>query len=167
MEAGDYHRLNNVTIPLPNIANFTSRIAGSTVFSRLDLQKCYNQFLMASEDVPKTSIVMPFQMFEFLHLPLVHELLVAYSSVCHFWFLLILRMQLQMPCLDLTIKPLPLFQSLTPFFSATSLDLSAWGIFPLSCPPGFMPFCSVHALQSFSLSVVSFHFLKSGWTLAF
>ena len=70
---GDYRRLNNVTIPdrypLPNIADFTSRIAGSTVFSRLDLQKGYYQIPMASEDVPKTAIVTPFGMFEFLRLP--------------------------------------------------------------------------------------------------
>ena len=70
---GDYRRLNNVTIPdrypLPNIADFTSRIAGSTVFSRLDLQKGYYQIPMAAEDIPKTAIVTPFGMFEFLHLP--------------------------------------------------------------------------------------------------
>ena len=42
---GGYRRLNNVTVPdrypLPHIADFTSLIAGSTVFSRLDLQKGY------------------------------------------------------------------------------------------------------------------------------
>ena len=58
---GDYRRLNNVTIPdrypLPHIADFTSRIAGSTVFSRLDLQKGYYQIPMASEEVSKTAIV--------------------------------------------------------------------------------------------------------------
>ena len=60
---GDYRRLNNVTIPdrypLPNIADFTSRIACSTIFSRLDLQKGYYQIPMASEDIPKTAIVTP------------------------------------------------------------------------------------------------------------
>ena len=70
---GDYRRLNNVTVPnrypLPHIADFTSRIAGSTVFSRLDLQKCYYQIPMASEDVPKTEIITPFEMFELLCLP--------------------------------------------------------------------------------------------------
>ena len=39
--SGDYHRLNNVTIPLPNITDFTSRIACSSIFSRLDIQKGY------------------------------------------------------------------------------------------------------------------------------
>ena len=68
----DYRRLNNVTVldryPLPHIADFTSQRAGSTVFSRLDLQKGYYPIPMASEDVPKTAIITPFGMFKFLHL---------------------------------------------------------------------------------------------------
>ena len=39
------------------------------MFSRLDLQKGYYQILMAFEDVPKTAIIPPFGMFEFLSLP--------------------------------------------------------------------------------------------------
>ena len=70
---GDYCRLNNVTIPdrypLTNIADFTSRIAGSSIFSKLDLQKGYYQIPMASKDIPKTVIVTPFGMFKFLRLP--------------------------------------------------------------------------------------------------
>ena len=70
---GDYRGLKNVTIPdrypFPYIADFTSRIADSTIFSRLDLQKGYFQIPMASEDMLKTKIVTPFGMFEFLHLP--------------------------------------------------------------------------------------------------
>ena len=46
-----------------------SRIAGSSIFSRLDLQKGYYQIPMACEDVPKTNIVTPFGMFKFLCLP--------------------------------------------------------------------------------------------------
>ena len=68
----DYRRLNNVTIPerypLPHIANFTSKITGSTVFSRLDLQKGYYQIPMASKDIPKTAIITPFGNFDFLRL---------------------------------------------------------------------------------------------------
>ncbi len=70
---GDYRRLNTVTIPdrypLPNVADFSSRIAGSTVFSKLDLQKGYYQVPMAEEDICKTAIITPFGMFEFLRLP--------------------------------------------------------------------------------------------------
>ena len=65
--------MNTVTIPdrypLPNIADFSSRIAGSTVFSKLDLQKGYYQVPMAEEDICKTAIITPFGMFEFLRLP--------------------------------------------------------------------------------------------------
>ena len=64
---GDFRRLNSVTIPdrypLPNIADFTAHIAGSTVFSRLDFQKGYYQILMASKDIPKTAIITPFGKF--------------------------------------------------------------------------------------------------------
>ena len=42
--------------PLPHIADFTAQIAGSTIFSRLDLQKGYYQIPMASEDIPKLAI---------------------------------------------------------------------------------------------------------------
>ena len=70
---GDYRRLNMVTVPdrypLPNIADFSSRIAGSTVFFKLDLQKGYYQVPMAEEDICKTAIITPFGMFEFLRLP--------------------------------------------------------------------------------------------------
>ena len=40
------------------------------MFSRLDLQKGYYQIPMASKDVPKTAIITPFGMFEFLCLPI-------------------------------------------------------------------------------------------------
>ena len=70
---GDYRRLNMVTVPdrypLPNIADFTSRVTGSTVFSKLDLQKGYYQVPIAEEDICKTAIITPFGMFEFLRLP--------------------------------------------------------------------------------------------------
>ena len=70
---GDYRRLNTVTVPdqypLLNIADFTSKVTGSTVFSKLDLQKGYYQVPMAEDDICKTAIITPFGMFEFLHLP--------------------------------------------------------------------------------------------------
>ena len=76
---GDYQRLNNVTIPdwyhLPNIADFTSRISGCTVFSKLDLQKGYYQVPMASKDIQKTAIFTPFGIFVFLRIPLASEML--------------------------------------------------------------------------------------------
>ena len=70
---GDYCRLNNVTVPdrypLPKIADFSSQISGSKVFSKLDLQKGNYQVPMAPDDIKKTAIITPFGMFEFLRLP--------------------------------------------------------------------------------------------------
>ena len=70
---GDYRGLNIVTVPnrypLPNIADFTTRVSGSTIFSKLNLQKGYYQVPMAEEDICKTAIITLFGMFEFLRLP--------------------------------------------------------------------------------------------------
>ena len=70
---GDYRRLNTTTVPdrypLPNIADFSSRVSGSTIFSKLDLQKGYYQVPVAQEDIEKTAIITPFGMFEFLVMP--------------------------------------------------------------------------------------------------
>ena len=69
----NYRSLNTVTVPdqypLHNIANFTSGISGSTVYSKLDLQKNYYQVPVAPEDIQKTAIITPFGMFEFLRMP--------------------------------------------------------------------------------------------------
>ena len=71
---GDYRRLNTATIPdhypLLNILDFTSRISGSTVFSKLDLHKGYYQVPMNKDDIQKTAIIMPFGTFEFSAFPL-------------------------------------------------------------------------------------------------
>ena len=50
-------------------ADFTSCLDGSSVFSKLDLQKGYYQVPMSSSDIQKTPIITPFGMFEFLRLP--------------------------------------------------------------------------------------------------
>ena len=58
---GDYCRLNTTTVPdrypLPNIADFTSRVSGSTVFSKLDLQKGYYRVPVEQEDIQKTAFI--------------------------------------------------------------------------------------------------------------
>jgi hypothetical protein len=66
---GDYRRLNLVTVPdsypLPNMLDFSERIAGCTIFSKVDLRKGYHQILMHIE---KTAIATPFGLFEFLRM---------------------------------------------------------------------------------------------------
>ena len=70
---GDYRRLNTATVPdhypLPNIADFSSRVSDSTVFSKLDLQKGYYQVPVEQKDIQKTAIISPFGMLEFLRMP--------------------------------------------------------------------------------------------------
>ena len=55
---GDIRRLNAATVPdrypLSAVADFSARIAGSKLFSKLDLQKGYFQIPMPPADVPKT-----------------------------------------------------------------------------------------------------------------
>ena len=70
---GDYRALNNATVPdrypVPHIHDFTGRLAGCTVFTKIDLVKGYYQVPMAPEDIPKTCVVTPFGAFEWLFMP--------------------------------------------------------------------------------------------------
>ena len=67
---GDYRRLNNITTddryPLPNMQDLSSKLAGCTIFSRLDLVKGYHQVPLAAADVPKTAIITPFGLYEYI-----------------------------------------------------------------------------------------------------
>lgn len=69
---GDYHRLNSVTLPdrypVPHIQDLTSFLAGKTILSTIDLEKAYNQIPLNPEDIPKTAIITPFVLFEFLYM---------------------------------------------------------------------------------------------------
>jgi cleavage and polyadenylation specificity factor subunit 1 len=70
---GDFRRLNAVTVPdrypVPHIQDFSARLAGCTVFSKIDLVRGYHQVPVASQDVPKTAVITPFGLFEFLRMP--------------------------------------------------------------------------------------------------
>jgi hypothetical protein len=46
--------------------DFQERIAGCTIFSKVDLHKGYHQILMHPGDIPKTPIATPFRLFEIL-----------------------------------------------------------------------------------------------------
>lgn len=67
---GDYRRLNAQTLPdrysVPNIQALNTNLFGKKVFSKIDLNKAYYQVPMAEEDIPKTAVITPFGLFEFL-----------------------------------------------------------------------------------------------------
>ncbi len=65
---GDFRCLNLVTepdtYPLPNLLDFSARVAGCKVFSKIDLRKGYYQIPMHPADIRKTAICTPFGLFE-------------------------------------------------------------------------------------------------------
>jgi hypothetical protein len=70
---GDYCRLNLATTPdkypLPNMQDLSNGLHCCTVFSKIDLVKGYHQIPVATEDIPKTAIIAPFCLFEYLFTP--------------------------------------------------------------------------------------------------
>jgi len=70
---GDFRRLNMVTEPdtyaLPNMIDFSARVARCKTFSKIDLRKGYYQIPMHPNNIRKTAICTPFSLFEFLRLP--------------------------------------------------------------------------------------------------
>eukprot|EP00878_Enallax_costatus_P006882 GHUV01007210.1.p1 GENE.GHUV01007210.1~~GHUV01007210.1.p1 ORF type:complete len:1163 (-),score=135.24 GHUV01007210.1:586-4074(-) len=65
----DYRALNKLTkrisFPLPRIDQLLDHLAGSQVFSLIDLRQAYHQVKLVPDDVPKTSFRTPFGSFEY------------------------------------------------------------------------------------------------------
>ncbi len=56
---------------MPNIQEFSFQLAGSTIFSRVDLVKAFHQIPVHPDYVPKTAIITPFGLFEYVRMPFV------------------------------------------------------------------------------------------------
>ena len=70
---GDNRSLNSRTVsdnyPLPHPHDFTARLLGRKIFSKVDLVKGYHQIPMADKDIAKTAIASPYGLFEFVRMP--------------------------------------------------------------------------------------------------
>ena len=51
--------------PIPHIQDFTQRLAGAKVFSKMDLVRAYYQIPVEPSDMHKTAVTTPFGLFNF------------------------------------------------------------------------------------------------------
>ena len=70
---GYYRSLNAQTVPdrypIPHIQDFTQRLAGLKVFSKIDLVQAYYQIPVEPSDVHKTAVTTTFGLFNFTRTP--------------------------------------------------------------------------------------------------
>jgi hypothetical protein len=65
----DYHSLNEVTIknkyPLPRFDDLFDQLKGACVFSKIDLKSRYHQLKIRASDIPKTSFITRYHLYEY------------------------------------------------------------------------------------------------------
>jgi hypothetical protein len=66
----DYRSLNEVTIknkyPLPRIDDLFDQLMGACVFSKIDLRSGYHQLKIRSSDIPKTTFITWYGLYEYM-----------------------------------------------------------------------------------------------------
>jgi hypothetical protein len=66
----DYRSLNEVTIknkyPLPRIDDLFDQLMGACVFSKIDLRSRYHQLKIRSSDIPKTTFITWYGLYEYM-----------------------------------------------------------------------------------------------------
>jgi hypothetical protein len=66
----DYHALNEVTIknnyPLPRIDDLFNQLCGACVFSKIDLLSGYHHLKVRECDIPKTTFISRYGLYEFM-----------------------------------------------------------------------------------------------------
>ena len=69
---GDFRRLNDITVddryPLPHIQDLNTNLHNKTICSKVDLVRGYHQISVTKEDIPKTAVITPFGLYEFLRM---------------------------------------------------------------------------------------------------
>jgi hypothetical protein len=66
----DYKALNEVTVknkyPLPRIEDLFDQLRGASVFSKIDLRSGYHQLRIQPSDIPKTTLITMYGLYEFM-----------------------------------------------------------------------------------------------------
>ena len=69
---GDYHALNQITVPenypFSHIKDLSLQLNGKRLYSKLNLVRAHHQIPLAPEDFAKTAVITPFGLFENLRI---------------------------------------------------------------------------------------------------